>query len=107
MGAGFYYVLSYVFSLLLLSSVPLRLVSPFLGFLALAGFPPLSIFWAKVVALLSSSFFRGCSILLITRLGLYSFFYLGVLFPFYFSTSLTFFCSSQSAFFVFYLLLVS
>ena len=95
-GAGFFYLTFYVYSLILLSSISLRLITPLLGFLVLAGFPPFTIFWAKISALLSSSFPSGILVLVFACFGLYPYFSYGVLHPVSFCTSSSFFIFTQA-----------
>jgi len=95
---GSFYFFLYLEAIFILLSINLQLISPLLALLSLAGFPPLTMFWAKVSALVLSPAYIGFLVLITSAAGLYPYLCFGITHIFKVrggSTSATFLFATQ------------
>jgi len=72
---GIFYYIIYLVAIFVLLCTAFNLCSALLSILILAGFPPFTMFWAKLSALLLCPRLTGCLVLAVSAYGLYP--YLG------------------------------
>jgi len=72
---------TYLLALLGVALISARIISPFIAFACLAGLPPLTMFWAKVVALSLFPFFWALLLLLVSCLSLWPYLLCAICFP--------------------------